>query len=62
MSTEREFNISIAFPSPSLNIPNIKCSVPIKSCPNLKASSLLKVITSFTLEEKLSSICLYIYF
>ena len=51
-----EFKIAIAFPPPSLKIPSIRCSVPIKLCPSLKASSLLKAITSFTRGEKLSSI------
>ena len=51
-----DFRIEIAFPPPSLIIPSIKCSVPIKLCPSLKASSLLYAITSLTLEEKLSSI------
>ena len=49
-------NISIAFPSPFLINPSSKCSVPMKSWPNLNASSLLKVITSLTFGEKLSSI------
>jgi len=43
---------AIALPSPCLNIPNKRCSVPIKSCPNRKVSSLLKPITSFTFDEK----------
>ena len=51
--------IVIAFPPPSRNIPRTKCSVPIWSWPSLKASSLLKEITSLTLGEKLSSINKY---
>ena len=39
--TSIEFNIEIAFPPPSLNIPSKRCSVPICLCPSLNASSLL---------------------
>ena len=56
-----ELSIAMAFPPPSLNIPNMRCSVPIKLCPNRSASSLLYAITSLTLGEKLSSICLIFF-
>ena len=53
-----DFKIRIAVFSPSLIKPKTKCSVPIKSFPSRKASSLLYDIISFTWAEKLLSICL----
>ena len=59
-SISKVFKIETALPFPSRSNPNIKCSVPINSCPKRKASSLLKAITSFTLGEKLSSIFIFL--
>ena len=55
-STLSAFNIFIAVFSPSRINPKTRCSVPIKSFPNLKASSLLYDIISLTWAEKLLSI------